>query len=135
MITADPYSRTLKVTNEMLASRVFDGAPSVFSTPALVELIEIAAHRLIEGVLMGGETSVGTEIQLKHLSPTAEGMTVECVVKIIANKGKFYEFEFRAHDGHSVIGEGIHKRAVVNRESIERKATENNRAQKNSPAD
>ena len=46
---------------------------AAYGTPALVALMETAAHRAIQPHLPSGQTSVGVEIHVKHLAATPVG--------------------------------------------------------------
>src|SRR5882672_2501526 len=62
------------VDSDLLTRHV--GGKGTFSTPAMIGLMEITCHRSIERMLPEGHTSVGYEVHVRHLAPTAPGRTV-----------------------------------------------------------
>ncbi|QDU97306.1 thioesterase, FlK family [Lignipirellula cremea] len=85
----------------------------VFSTPAMILLMELAAKALLEPYLEPGEQSVGAEVDVKHLAATPLGGNVRGTARLIRIDGRQFEFEVAAYDEHRQIGVGRHLRAVV----------------------
>src|SRR5258708_19526796 len=52
------------------------GMPAVLSTPWLIWFLEHAARAAVLPLLEPGESTVGMEIQVRHLAPTPVGQTV-----------------------------------------------------------
>jgi len=94
------------------------GLVDVFSTPAMVALMEQTCNELLNHYLDSSETSVGIEVCIKHLKATPIGDTLHCKAQITEiNKNKI-TFSVEAYDSKGKIGEGTHKRAVVNKEQF-----------------
>ncbi len=89
------------------------GGKGTFATPAMIGLMEITCHRSIEHLLPEGQTSVGYEVHVRHLAPTAPGSMVVVTTRVIEVKGNRLHFEVECHDGDALLGSGIHKRAIV----------------------
>ena len=68
----------------------------MFATPALVALMENAAYKCIEMYLPDGYSSVGTEINVKHLRATLPGDKVYAISKTVAFDGRKVDFEVEA---------------------------------------
>jgi Predicted thioesterase len=104
------------VDEENTAIYMGSGNLEVFATPAMVALMEQAASESIAEHLADGESSVGTSLQIKHLSATPVAMKVwtESVLKEI--DGKRLVFEVKAYDKKGLIGEGTHERFVISAE-------------------
>lgn len=115
---------TCRVTPDMLASAVGSGDVSVFSTAMLVAHMEGTAVALVQAFLKDGETTVGTGINITHVSATPVGMEVRCTAELtdISANGKKLTFHVTASDAAGRIGEGSHTRVVVNRQRFEQKA-------------
>jgi fluoroacetyl-CoA thioesterase len=64
------------VSEAETAVKLGSGLVPVYATPALVALMENAAVRALEGHLSPGQTSVGGQIDLRHLAATPVGMQV-----------------------------------------------------------
>lgn len=102
------------VEREDTALEVGSGSLLVYATPCMVALMEGAACEAIEATLPEGKTSVGTELAVSHLSATPVGMTVRAEAEVIAVDGNALTFSVVAYDEAGKIGEGTHKRFIVN---------------------
>lgn len=89
------------------------GGKGTFSTPAMVGLMEVTSHLSIERFLSAGQTSVGYEIHVRHMAPTAPGSTVTVTTRVTEVKGNKLYFEVECWEGPRLLGSGIHKRAIV----------------------
>ena len=101
------------VTEARTAAAMGSGTLPVYATPALIALMEAAAVRALEGRLPTGHTSVGIEISVNHLRPTPVGAEVRALAAVTGVDGRFITFRLEAYQGAGRIGEGIHRRAVV----------------------
>jgi len=99
------------VEGELLTHHV--GGKGTFSTPAMVGLMEITCHRSLERLLPEGQTTVGYEIHVKHLAPTAPGHRITVTSRLTEVTGNKLHFEVECHEGDRLLGSGVHKRAVV----------------------
>lgn len=95
------------------ALEVGSGSLLVYATPCMVALMEGAACEALEGALPEGKTSVGTELNIQHLSATPVGMEVRAEAEVIAVEGAVITFNVAAYDESGKIGEGTHKRVVI----------------------
>jgi predicted thioesterase len=87
--------------------------PAVLATPWLIAHLEYAARDAIAGCLEDHERSVGTFIEVEHLSPAPEGSTVTCRARVIHVNGPVVTFQVEAHDEIEPIARGIHRRRVI----------------------
>ena len=101
---------------------VDDIFPKVFATSKMIALMEIAASRVLKKLLASGECSVGIEININHVSPTSIGAKVKAQAILIEIVDHIFTFTVKAFDESGLIGEGIHKRSLVNIERIEKGA-------------
>jgi len=99
------------VEGDLLTHHV--GGKGTFSTPAMVGLMEVTSHRSIERFLPEGQTSVGYEIHVRHMAPTAPGSTVTVITRVTEVRGNKLYFEVECREGDKLLGSGIHKRAIV----------------------
>jgi len=95
------------------ASRWGSGLAPVFSTPALVGLMESAAVQALSGRLSPGQTTVGGHIDVRHLAATPVGMKVRARVELVAVEGRKLSFKIQAWDEVELIGEAAHERFIV----------------------
>ena len=96
------------------AADVGSGSLLVYATPCMVALMEGAACEAIEEAIPEGQTTVGIELNIKHVAATPVGMEVRAEATVTAVEGKIITFDIQAYDEAGLIGEGTHKRALVN---------------------
>jgi predicted thioesterase len=115
------------VTDFDTASHWGSGGLPVFSTPALVGLMESAAVIALTGCLFPGQTTVGGHIDVRHLAATPVGLTVRARAELIAIEGRKLVFKIQAWDEVELIGEADHDRFVVDEAKFMAKVTAKNR--------
>lgn len=101
------------VEREDTAAEVGSGSLLVYATPCMVALMEGAACEAIAECLGEDKTSVGTELNISHLSATPVGLEVRAEAEVTAVEGKAITFSVTAYDEAGKIGEGTHKRCIV----------------------
>jgi predicted thioesterase len=99
------------VEGELITRHV--GGKGIFSTPAMIGLMEAASHMAVRGLLPDGHTTVGYEVHVRHVAPAAPGSTVVVTSKLTEVKGNKLYFEVSCHQGDKLLGSGTHKRAIV----------------------
>jgi len=110
---------TLRVLPEHLANQFKDAMlPQVLATPVMVLVMENAALNAIRPFLEAGESAVGTEIDVRHLAATPIGHNVRAEAEVIKVVGKRIEFKVSASDEIEEIGNGIHRRTVIDLQSF-----------------
>lgn len=116
--------KELTVTEDMLAKNVGSGVVAVYATPMMIAGIEGTASESVAPYLEEGRTTVGTQMNVSHVSATPAGMKVHFETKLveIAPNGKILTFQVAAYDEAGLIGEGTHQRAIVAKERFEAKA-------------
>ena len=102
------------VEKEDTADCVGSGSLLVYATPCMVALMEGAACEAIQDALEEGTTTVGMELSISHLSATPVGLEVRAEAEVTAVEGKVITFAVTAYDEAGKIGEGTHKRCIVN---------------------
>jgi fluoroacetyl-CoA thioesterase len=101
------------VTAADSAAQWGSGLVPVYSTPALVGLMEHAAVTALAGHLATGQTTVGTHIDVRHLAATPIGMRVHARAELTAVEGRKLVFKIQAWDELELIGEADHERFVI----------------------
>lgn len=101
------------VEKEDTAFEVGSGSLLVYATPCMVALMEGAACQAICDAIPEGKTSVGTMLNITHISATPVGMSVRAEAEVTAVEGSTVTFNITAYDEAGKIGEGTHKRAVI----------------------
>lgn len=112
------YTCTKRVEEHHLAVNVGSGDLRVFSTPAMMALMEEAAMRSVAPYLPEGSTTVGGHIASSHVKPTAHGRIVKATAELVAVEGKKLKFVVSASDEKGLIGEGEHLRFIVDKEKF-----------------
>ena len=104
------------VGNGDLVSQLGSIDVDVLSTPRLVQLMETAAIKAIQGLIPSDQLSLGTHVKIKHLSPTPLGMKViaHALLKEI-DKNRLI-FLVDAYDEMEKVAEGEHERVLVSKE-------------------
>ena len=107
---------------EDTAMEVGSGSLLVYATPCMVALMEGAACEAIQEALSDSQTTVGTELNIQHISATPVGLEVRAEAEVVAVDGKVITFEVKAFDEAGEIGKGTHKRVIVNTQKFLEKA-------------
>ncbi len=104
----------LLVTQDHLANRFKDATlPPVLATPIMIMAMENAALNAIKPFLDGGESAVGTHVDVRHLAATPVGRQVTSTAEVTKVDGRRLEFSLRATDGTAEIGIGTHERMLI----------------------
>ena len=101
------------VEQEDTAKVVGSGDLLVYATPCMVALMEGAACESIAPFLAEGESSVGTMMQVNHISATPVGMEVRAESEVTAVEGRKVTFSIKAFDEAGEIGNAIHERFII----------------------
>ncbi len=104
---------TTMVERADTAYEVGSGSLLVYATPCMVALMEGAACDAIAEALPEDKTSVGTALDISHLSATPVGLEVRAEAEVTEVNGSMITFQVTAYDETGKIGEGTHKRAVI----------------------
>ncbi len=107
------YKVEITVTENETAKSFGSGTLLVLATPKMIALMEEASYKCLDKYLENGQSSVGTYLDVKHLSATPVGMKVYAEAEIIEVDGRRVAFSVKAYDEKGLIGEGKHERFVV----------------------
>lgn len=110
------------VTEAVTAKEMGSGELPVYATPSMIALVENTAYTSVSDCLEEGQGTVGTLMNVKHLSATPVGMEVTCETKLIEIDRKRLVFEVKAYDEKGCIGEGVHERFIIDNEKFLTKA-------------
>lgn len=118
LIIGDTCTLTQEVTKEITAEVLGSGSLPVYATPAMALLIEKTAVSLLDGKLDKGMTSVGTKLELKHLSATPIGQSVTCTCRLVEIDRKRLVFKAEVTDATGCAGSCKHERFIVDGEKF-----------------
>lgn len=112
------------VDNTNTAKTMESGTLDVFATPSMIALMEKTAQLSVSECLNDNESTVGTALDIEHISATPIGMTVTCVSKLIEIDRRKLVFELEASDECGIIGKGKHTRFIIDKEKFINKTNE-----------
>jgi fluoroacetyl-CoA thioesterase len=98
--------------------------PPVFSTPAMIGMMEVAASNSLLSELPPGAISLGTRIEVDHLKAVHEGATVRATARLVGYQGRFLVFDVEARSGDLLLGRGKVFRAIVQNKKFQRSTPE-----------
>lgn len=107
------HQKEIQVSKTDSACAYGSGLVNVFATPAMIALMEACALESIESFMPEGYTSVGSEVNIKHLKGTLIGKVVKVESYLRSLDGKKLLFELHAWDESGMIGIGTHTRVIV----------------------
>ena len=90
-------------------------APHVakLSTPSMIRAMEQAAQRAILDYLPPEQSTVGFEVNVRHVAGADIGATVVAIAELERIDGRWLYFKVEALDGDRTIGVGTHRRAII----------------------
>jgi fluoroacetyl-CoA thioesterase len=111
----------LLVTRQMTIGYFVPGMPHVYATPMMVLHMEMAAGAAIADALPHGFVSVGMEVNIRHLAATPIGGAVRAIARVTGIGAKSVIFDVEAWNDVRKIGEGTHRRGIVNVPEFEKR--------------
>lgn len=107
----------------------FADMPPVFATSFMVGFMEWACAEALRGRLAPGQATVGTHVDVSHISATPVGLNVHAAVEVVAVMGRKVRFRVACSDKAGLIGEGFHERAIIDRGSFMARVSEKARSE------
>ena len=111
--------KEITVTQDKTAKAMGSGTLDVFATPAMIALMENTASELEPG-----SGTVGTALNVRHVSASPVGMKIKCETELTKVDGRALTFSVKAYDEAGLIGEGEHERFIIFEEKFQKKADE-----------
>ncbi len=106
------------VTKELCANAWGSGGLQVYATPAMIALMENTAWASVEPCMEEGMSTVGTKLDVAHLSASPVGAHITCESELVEVDGRRLVFKVNACDEAGLIGEGTHERFIINTEKF-----------------
>jgi predicted thioesterase len=119
--TGIPGETVITVSHGMTVQHFLSTMPAVYATPMMILHMEEASAASIADLLPKGYVSVGMEVNVRHLAATPVGRTVRVTSRVRQIDAKSVLFDVEAWDGSRKIGEGTHRRGVINMAAFERR--------------
>jgi fluoroacetyl-CoA thioesterase len=106
------HEETCVTTFEMRARQL---SSDVLSSPAMIGLMERTCVELLAPYLDESEQTVGFHVDVKHFAPTKIGQSVTVTAELLELRDGKLRFAVKAWNDQGVkIGEGFHRRALIN---------------------
>lgn len=112
------------VTEELTASHIGSGTVRVFATPMMIALMERTSRLSVKPYLEEGQETVGTKVNVSHVSSTPVGLKVWCESEVVEIDRRRIVFKVAAYDEKGLIGEGTHERFVIDVAKFQAKTEE-----------
>ena len=111
MVPGLTHRQTYVTTLEMRAKQL---ASDIFSTPAMIGLMEYTCVLLVAPYLDENEQTVGIHVDVRHMAPTKIGQSVTVTAELLEVKDNKLRFALSAVNDRGIkIGEGTHRRALI----------------------
>src|SRR5215475_5988859 len=105
------HMQTYVTTLEMRAKQLVS---DIFSTPAMIGLMEGTCVRLVAPYLDENEQTVGIHVDVRHFAPTKIGQSVTVTAELTELAGNKLRFAVAAVNDRAIeIGKGTHRRALI----------------------
>lgn len=101
------------VTENDTAAKAASGSVEVLATPVMIAWMEEASLRLAQKELEEGLTTVGTEVNIKHLKGTLVGKTVKVLSTLKEIDRKRLVFDVEVIEDGIAVGTGSHTRFII----------------------
>ena len=101
------------VTENDTAAKAASGSVEVLETPVMIAWMEEASLRLAQKELEEGFTTVGTEVNIKHLKGTLVGKTVKVLSTLKEIDRKRLVFDVEVIEDGVAVGTGSHTRFII----------------------
>jgi fluoroacetyl-CoA thioesterase len=116
MVPGLTHTQTYVTTLEMRAKQL---AADIFSTPAMIGLMEYTCVLLVAPYLDENEQTVGIHVDVRHMAPTKIGQSVTVTAELLEVNDNKLRFALSAVNDQGVkIGEGTHRRALIDTKSF-----------------
>lgn len=107
------FDTTYQVKPGNLAKAMGSGGLEVLATPAVVAFFENACWQACEKVLPQGETTVGSQVEVRHLRPSKPGATILVKATVEEATEKSVVFRLEALDKEVTVATGTHSRVRI----------------------
>ena len=111
-LTPGLTAETTTTVDDTLVVKHMGGA-GVLSTPSMIGLMERTAIHAVQSHLPEGHTTGGFEVNVKYFGATPKGKKVTVKAELLEVDGRKLRFKVEAHDEDKKVGEGTHRRAII----------------------
>jgi len=107
------HSERIVVGEEDAISFLGHEGTRVLGTPWMILWMERTARNAVKPLLPAGWDTVGTVVNVKHLSAALLGTEVTFRAEVVEQSAKRLVYRVSAEGAHGVVGEGLHERALI----------------------
>ncbi len=111
--TGIKFKKSETVETENTAAAMGSGMLPVYATPAMILLLESTCAQSVAPELEEGMTTVGTKLDIEHVSATPIGMEVTCESELTLIDRRRLVFKVEIYDKAGIVGRGTHERFIV----------------------
>lgn len=99
----------------------FRDMPAVLATAMMIAFVEQTCIQALRPFLSSDQRTVGTHVDISHVAPTPVGMDVTADIELVGVDGRSLTFKVTCVDGGGLIGEGMHRRAIIDLDRFNRR--------------
>jgi fluoroacetyl-CoA thioesterase len=86
----------------------------VLATPHLIFMLEDTCLLAVKTLLEVGDVTVGTAVHIDHVGSARVGQSVTARAELVLVRRRRLVFRVEGRCGRTVVGRGLHERAIVN---------------------
>ena len=116
--------KTFIVEANHTADHIGSGSIKVLSTPMMIAYMEITSLELLDTHLPDGFSSVGSQVNIRHLAPSPQGSKIKVKATIEKIEGGKITLSVAAWEEDKQIGSGTHVRHLINTERFMNKVNQ-----------
>ena len=106
------------VTEEKTAAAMGSGGLTVYATPRMTCMMEYTAWASVEPYLSEGKGTVGTRLDVSHVSASPVGARIRYESELTGIEGRKLVFSVEAYDEAGLIGKGTHERFIIDNQKF-----------------
>lgn len=85
----------------------------MLATAMMIAFVEQTCIVALRPFLSPDQRTVGTHVDISHVAPTPIGMDVVADIELVGVDGRSLSFRVTCRDAGGLIGEGMHRRAII----------------------
>jgi fluoroacetyl-CoA thioesterase len=107
------HEESIVVDDSTAVSFLGHAGARVLGTPWMIMWMERTSRDAVKPLLPDGWDTVGTVVNVRHLSAAGIGSKVTFRAEVISQTAKTVTFQVSAEGAHGVVGDGVHERALI----------------------
>jgi len=107
------HQQSIIVGDDTAVSFLGHAGARVLGTPWMILWMEKTSRDAVKPLLPAGWDTVGTVVNVRHVSAAGFGTRVTFRVEVVEQTAKTVTFKVFAEGAHGIVGEGLHERALI----------------------